>query len=163
VFAETVPVAMKLIEVKSDEEIQETRRLFEEYAAWLGVDFCLKNFEQELADLPGEYVPPSGRLFLALEDDQVAGCVAIRKIGADICEMKRFYVRPAFRGRGLGRTLAEKIIEAARDAGYARMRLDTLPRRMAPAIAMYRSLGFKTIEPYYDNPIEGVVFLELEL
>lgn len=156
---------MKLIQAKSGEEIQEARRLFKEYAAWLGVDFalCLQNFEQELADLPGEYAPPGGRLFLALENDQVAGCVAIRKIGADSCEMKRFYVRPALRGQGLGRTLAEKIIEAAREIGYARMRLDTLPRRMAPAIATYRSLGFKTIEPYYDNPIEGVVFLELEL
>jgi putative acetyltransferase len=154
---------MKLIQVKSDEEIQETRRLIEEYAAWLGVDLCFQNFDQELAELPGDYVPPSGRLFLAVENDQVAGCVAIRKIAADMCEMKRLYVRPAFRGHGLGRTLTEKIIEAAREIGYARMRLDTLPRRMAPAIAMYRSLGFKTIEPYYDNPIEGVVFLELEL
>jgi putative acetyltransferase len=154
---------MKLLQVKSDEEIDETRRLFEEYAAWLGVDLCFQNFEQEAANLPGEYVPPSGRLFLAVENDLVAGCVAVRKIGADMCEMKRLYVRPAFRGQGLGRTLAEKIIEAAREIGYARMRLDTLPRRMDPAIAMYRSLGFKTIEPYYNNPIEGVVFLELEL
>jgi putative acetyltransferase len=154
---------MKLIQVKSAEEIQETRRLIEEYAAWLGVDLCFQNFDKELADLPGDYVPPSGRLFLAVENDQVAGCVAIRKIAADMCEMKRLYVRPAFRGHGLGRTLTEKIIEAAREIGYARVRLDTLPRRMAPAIAMYRSLGFKTIEPYYDNPIEGVAFLELEL
>jgi len=154
---------MNLIQVKSDEEIQEARRLFEEYAAWLGVDLCFQNFDNELAELPGDYVPPSGRLFLAVENNQVAGCVAIRKIGADMCEMKRLYVRPAFRGQGLGRTLAEKIIEAAREIGYARMRLDTLPRRMDPAIAMYRSLEFKTIEPYYDNPIEGVVFLELEL
>jgi GNAT superfamily N-acetyltransferase len=140
---------MKLIQVKSDEEINETRQLFGEYAAWLGVDLCFQNFEQEVANLPGEYVPPSGRLYLAVENDQVAGCVAVRKIGADICEMKRLYVRPAFRGKGLGGTLAEKIIEAAREIGYARMRLDTLPRRMAPAVAMYRSLGFKTIEPYY--------------
>ena len=154
---------MKLIEAKSDEEVQEARELFAEYAAWLGIDLCFQNFDKELAELPGEYVPPSGRLLLAVENDQVAGCVAVRKIGADLCEMKRLYVRPAFRGQGLGRTLAEKIIEAGRDMGYARMRLDTLPRRMAPAIAMYRSLGFKTIEPYYDNPIEGVVFLELEL
>ena len=154
---------MKLIQVKSDEEVQTTRQLFEEYAAWLGVDLCFQNFAQELAELPGDYVPPSGRLFLAIDNDQIAGCVAIRKIGADTCEMKRLYIRPAFRGQGLGRRLAEKIIEAAREIGYAHMRLDTLPRRMAPAIAMYRSLGFKNIEPYYDNPIEGVVFLELEL
>jgi len=154
---------MKLIQAKSDEEVQEARELFAEYAAWLGIDLCFQNFDKELAELPGEYVPPSGRLLLAVENDQIAGCVAVRKIGADLCEMKRLYVRPAFRGQGLGRTLAEKIIEAGRDMGYARMRLDTLPRRMAPAIAMYRSLGFKTIEPYYHNPIEGVVFLELEL
>ena len=154
---------MKLIQAKSDEEVQEARELFAEYAAWLGIDLCFQNFDKELAELPGEYVPPSGRLLLAGENDQIAGCVAVRKIGADLCEMKRLYVRPAFRGQGLGRTLAEKIIEAGRDMGYARMRLDTLPRRMAPAIAMYRSLGFKTIEPYYHNPIEGVVFLELEL
>lgn len=159
---------MNLKQAQSDEEIRETRQLFQEYAAWLGLNLCFQNFDKELADLPGDYVPPSGRLFLAIEDDQVAGCVAVRKIGEgrtgyDICEMKRLYVRPAFRGRGLGRILTEKIIEAAREIGYARMRLDTLPGKMDPAIALYCSLGFKSIEPYYNNPVEGAAFMELEL
>lgn len=154
---------MKLIQVKSDEEIRETRQLFEEYAAWLGIDLCFQNFDRELAELPGDYVPPGGRLLLAVEGDQIAGCVAVRKIGEDICEMKRLYVRPTFRGLGLGRTLIETAIDAARAIGYHRMRLDTLPGKMDHAIAMYRSLGFKNIEPYYDNRVAGAAFMELEL
>jgi ribosomal protein S18 acetylase RimI-like enzyme len=102
-------------------------------------------------------------LFLAAENDQIAGCVAVRKIGDDVCEMKRLFVRPTFRGQGLGRELAEAIIRAAREIGYRRMRLDTLPGKMDPAIAMYRSLGFKNIEPYYHNPVEDAEFMELEL
>ena len=129
----------------------------------LGIDLCFQNFDKELAELPGEYVPPTGRLFLAIEEDNAAGCVALRKIGDGICEMKRLYVRPEFRGTGLGRTLTETIIQAAREIGYGRMRLDTLPGKMDRAIAMYRSLGFKDIEPYYDNPVEGAAFMELEL
>jgi putative acetyltransferase len=159
---------MKLIQVQSPEEVNRARELFEEYAAWLGLNLCFQNFDKELAELPGAYVPPSGRLFLAVEDDQIAGCVALRKIdsdetGGEVCEMKRLYVRPAFRGTGLGRTLAESIIHAARGTGYDRMRLDTLPGKMDRAIAMYRSLGFKQIEPYYNNPVEGAAFMELEL
>jgi ribosomal protein S18 acetylase RimI-like enzyme len=154
---------MKLIQVQSAQEVSRARELFEEYAAWLGLNLCFQNFDNELAELPGEYVPPSGRLFLAIENDQVAGCVAVRKIGEGICEMKRLYVRPAFRGLGLGRILTEKIIEAAREIGYACMRLDTLPGKMDQAIAMYRSLGFKNIEPYYNNPVVGAAFMELEL
>jgi ribosomal protein S18 acetylase RimI-like enzyme len=124
-------------------DIDEARTLFTEYAAWLGVNLCFQNFEKELAELPGEYVPPSGRLWLAIENDQVAGCVALRKIGEGTGEMKRLFVRPQFRGRGLGRMLTETIIEAARAIGYQRLRLDTLPGKMDQAIAMYRSLGFK--------------------
>lgn len=159
---------MKLIQAQSAEDVRFARELFEEYAAWLGLNLCFQNFEKELAELPGEYVPPSGRLFLAIENDQIAGCVAVRKIGAgntapNICEMKRLYVRPAFRGLGLGRTLTETVIDAAREVGYHRMRLDTLPGKMDQAIAMYRSLGFKNIEPYYNNPVEGAAFMELEL
>lgn len=159
---------MELIQAQSGEEVQRARELFEEYAAWLEINLCFQYFEKELADLPGEYAPPGGRLFLAIENDEIAGCVALRKIaggttGASVCEMKRLYVRPAFRGTGLGRTLAETIIRAAREIGYVRMRLDTLPGKMDRAIAMYRSLGFKTIEPYYDNPVEGVAFMELRL
>ena len=154
---------MKLIQVKSDEDVQHARRLFEEYAAWLGFSLCFQNFDKELAELPGDYAPPNGCLFLAVENDQVAGCVALRKIGEGTGEMKRLYVRPAFRGKGLGRTLTERIIEAARDMGYLRLRLDTLPGRMDQAIAIYRSLGFKDIERYYNNPYEAAAFMELLL
>lgn len=154
---------MKLIQAKSPEEIQEVRKLFEEYVAWLGINLCFQNFDKEVAELPGDYAPPNGRLTLATERDDVAGCVALRRIGEDVCEMKRLYVRPQFRGRGLGRTLTENLIHEARSIGYKRMRLDTLPGRMDRAIAMYRLLGFKNIEPYYNNPVEGAAFMELEL
>jgi putative acetyltransferase len=154
---------MKIIQAKSPEEIQEVRKLFEEYVAWLGINLCFQNFDKEVAELPGDYAPPSGRLTLATERDDVAGCVALRRIGEDVCEMKRLYVRPQFRGRGLGRTLTENLIHEARSIGYKRMRLDTLPGRMDRAIAMYRLLGFKNIEPYYNNPVEGAAFMELEL
>lgn len=154
---------MKVVQANSAEEISRARELFEEYAAGLGFSLCFQNFDREVAELPGKYFPPSGRLLLAVADDQAAGCVALRKIGDGICEMKRLYVRPDFRGTGLGRTLAESIIQAAREIGYERMRLDTLPGKMDRAIAMYRSLGFKDIEPYYDNPVEGALFLELML
>ena len=154
---------MKLIQAKSPEEIQEVRKLFEEYVAWLGINLCFQNFDKEVAELPGDYTPPSGRLTLATENDDVAGCIALRRIGEDVCEMKRLYVRPQFRGRGLGRTLTENLIHEARGIGYKRMRLDTLPGKMDRAIAMYRLLGFKNIEPYYNNPVEGAAFMELEL
>jgi ribosomal protein S18 acetylase RimI-like enzyme len=154
---------MKLAQVKSDEEVQLTQQLFHEYSAWLGVNLCFQNFEKELAELPGEYVPPSGRLWLAIENDQVAGCVALRKIGEGTGEMKRLYVRPQFRGKGLGRTLTATIIEAARAIGYQRLRLDTLPGKMDQAIAMYQSLGFKDIEKYYDNPYDTAAYMELTL
>jgi putative acetyltransferase len=154
---------MELIHAQASEEVSGARELFEEYAAWLGFSLCFQNFDKELAGLPGDYAPPSGRLLLATENNETAGCVALRKIGDGVCEMKRLYVRPKFRGKGLGRMLAETIIEAAREIGYERMRLDTLPGKMDQAIVMYRSLGFKNIEPYYNNPVEGAAFLELEL
>jgi ribosomal protein S18 acetylase RimI-like enzyme len=154
---------MKIIQAKSDEDVHQVRGLFEEYAAWLGFSLCFQNFDKELAELPGDYAPPDGRLLFAMESDQVAGCIALRKIGDGIGEMKRLYVRPEFRGQGLGRSLTETIIEAARNLGYRRLRLDTLPGKMDQAIAIYRSLGFKDIERYYNNPYEAAAFMELTL
>ena len=165
-FKETIEpllFPMKLKQATSDEEINQTRELFEEYAAWVEYNLCFQNFEKELAGLPGDYVPPSGHLLLAVEGDQVAGCVALRKIGEGIGEMKRLYVRPEFRGQGLGRTLTEATIEAAREIGYQQLRLDTLPGKMDQAIRMYRSLGFKDIERYYDNPYGETAYMELLL
>jgi ribosomal protein S18 acetylase RimI-like enzyme len=154
---------LKLIQATSDEEILQARQLFEEYAASLGIDLCFQNFDKELAGLPGAYAPPSGRLLLAKEDDLIAGCIALRKIGDGIGEMKRLYVRSEFRGQGLGRLLTEALLREARDIGYSRMRLDTIPGKMDQAIALYRSLGFRDIEPYYNNPVEGAAFMELLL
>ncbi|HEU0038281.1 MAG TPA: GNAT family N-acetyltransferase, partial [Verrucomicrobiae bacterium] len=121
-----------------------------------------QDFERELTALPGRYAPPAGSLLLALDGTNAAGCAALRNIGDGICEMKRLYVRPAFRGKGLGRALASDIIAAARQIGYERMRLDTLSS-MKEAIALYQSLGFRRIAPYYDNPNRGAVFMELDL
>lgn len=154
---------MKLIQAQSTEEVSIARALFEEYAAGLGISLCFQNFDKELAELPGGYALPGGRLLLAIEEDEVMGCVALRKIGDGVGEMKRLYVRPAFRGRGLGRTLTEKLIAEALLIGYTSLRLDTLPGKMDQAIALYRSLGFREIPPYYRNPVAGATFMELIL
>ncbi len=153
---------LQLVEVKSAAEVDLARNLFREYQAFLGIDLCFQEFDKELAELPGEYSPPEGRLILGYWASNLAGCVALRKIDDATCEMKRLYVRPAFRGKKIGRTLAEMIIRKARSIGYARMRLDTLPS-MKEAIALYRSLGFRPIEPYRFNPVEGTLFMELDL
>ncbi|HEX6182666.1 MAG TPA: GNAT family N-acetyltransferase [Pyrinomonadaceae bacterium] len=144
------------------EQVAEARVLFEEYERATGVDLCFQNFAQELASLPGEYAPPTGRLILAYADEEPAGCVALRRLEEGVCEMKRLYVRPAFRGTGLGRKLAETVINEATGIGYAKMRLDTLPQ-MGTAIAMYRTLGFREIEPYRFNPVGGSLYMELSL
>jgi len=154
---------MKMIQAESPEQIRQARELFREYEGWLGLDLCFQNFEKELAELPGAYAPPTGRLLLAFENDQLAGCIALRKLGDGICEMKRLFVRPDFQGRGLGKQLVNTILSDARAIGYQRMRLDTLPAQMGKAIAMYRSFGFREIEPYYDNPVPGALFMELKL
>jgi len=128
----------------------------------LGFDLDFKNFKKELANLPGDYAPPGGRLLIALWREQLSGCVALRKLEDRICEMKRLYVRPQFRGKGIGRALAEAIIEKAREIRYHSMRLDTISS-MDGARALYLSLGFKEIAPYRYNPIKGAAFMELGL
>jgi ribosomal protein S18 acetylase RimI-like enzyme len=153
---------MQLIAATSAEHLSVIRELFLEYASSIEVDLCFQSFDRELAELPGRYALPEGRLVLAREHLQSAGCVALRKIGDGICEMKRLYVRPAFRGQGFGRKLADEIISAARAIGYEGMRLDTLSS-MTEAIALYESLGFQRIAPYYDNPSGSAVFMELKL
>lgn len=153
---------MEFIKAESNEHFECVRELFREYAASLGFDLCFQNFEEELNALPGDYDPPGGCILLAREEDQIAGCVALRKITGDICEMKRMYVRPRFRGRGIGRKLASAVIEEAQKIGYKSMRLDTISS-MKEAISLYRSLGFREIEPYRYNPVEGAMYMELSL
>lgn len=154
---------VEFIQAESPAQINEARKLFIEYSEWLGLNLCFQNFERELAELPGAYAPPRGRLLLALHENEIAGCIALRPLGDGTCEMKRLYVRPNFRGLGLGRAMAQHLIEEARALDYVRMCLDTLPEKMAEAIKLYRSLGFREIEPYYHNPVEGALFMELTL
>jgi ribosomal protein S18 acetylase RimI-like enzyme len=142
--------------------VETIRTLFTEYAASLEVDLCFQSFDQELAGLPGSYVPPGGGLWLARINGEPAGCGALRPLENDIGEMKRLYVRPGFRGHRLGRLLAETTIARAREAGYRSVRLDTMPS-MVGAIELYRSLGFQPIEAYRLNPVPGALYLELTL
>ena len=153
---------MEVVRATSAEDVERARALFGEYERSLGIDLCFQGFEQELAGLPGAYAPPRGRLLFAVEGDRLAGCVALRPLGDDVCEMKRLYVRPEFRSRRAGRLLATTVIREARAIGYARMRLDTLPS-MEEAIGLYRTLGFVEIAPYTPNPVPGALFLELDL
>jgi GNAT superfamily N-acetyltransferase len=157
------PVEMHIFQANTQEDINHARTLFEEYAGGVGISLCFQNFDQELKNLPGDYAPPGGRLLLAVDDDQLAGCIAMRKLAPGVCEMKRLFVRPMHRAKGLGRTLVNAIIDEARNLGYTTMRLDTLPGRMDEAIALYRSIGFVAIAPYYRNPVEGATFMELQL
>ena len=143
-------------------DLEVVRALFREYEQSLGVDLRYQGFAEELATLPGRYAEPCGRLLLASDGETPLGCVALRPLGADLCEMKRLYLRSEARGKGLGRTLATRMIDEARAIGYRAMRLDTLPS-MTEAIAMYRGLGFRPIAPYYQSPIAGTLYLELAL
>jgi GNAT superfamily N-acetyltransferase len=153
---------MATIEPARESDLAEMRTLFREYADSLGVDLGFQGFEAELAGLPGDYSPPRGRLLIAREGTRAVGCAALRPLGSDACEAKRLYVRPEARGTGLGRRLTGALIAEAREIGYARLRLDTLPA-MREAIALYRSLGFRPIVPYRFNPVEGALFLEKDL
>lgn len=146
-------------------DMESVRSLFREYQAWLGVDLCFQGFEDELANLPGRYAPPGGDIFLAITTDGVAGGVAFRPLGVDIeksCEMKRLYVRDAWRGKGLGRQLADLVVGAATACGYKSMVLDTLPK-LNLAQQMYARMGFKEMAPYYENPLPGVVYMKKTL
>ncbi|MGA8442069.1 MAG: GNAT family N-acetyltransferase [Candidatus Sulfotelmatobacter sp.] len=147
----------------SPTQILQARESFLEYAHSLGFSLCFQNFDTELAGLPGKYAPPEGRLLLVDYQGQLAGCVAMRKLESGICEMKRLYLRPQFRGKGLGRALAERIISEARQIGYGRMRLDTVEPAMKDAVATYHKLGFTEIPPYCQNPIAGATYMELNL
>src|SRR5687768_9631441 len=153
----------KIVLANSKEDIDIARDLFREYEEWLGLDLCFQGFEAELASLPGKYARPDGRLFLAYSDNVPAGCIALRKLGDGVCEMKRLFVRNDFQGRGIGVALIQTLISSARDAGYRSMRLDTYPAKMSKAVGLYHSVGFIEIVPYYDNPYDGVVFMELVL
>ena len=164
---------VRIIQAETPEDVDQASSLFREYAATLGVDLSFQNFDRELATLPGDYAPPGGRLFLAFVEvaaeesarvagGKPAGCVALRKIEGDICEMKRLYVKPDCRGCGAGKALAEAAITAARAIGYRRMRLDTLPQ-MSQAQELYRALGFREIPAYRFNPVSGTRYFELAL
>ncbi|MGA8199270.1 MAG: GNAT family N-acetyltransferase [Candidatus Sulfotelmatobacter sp.] len=155
--------SLSIYQAESPPQIAQVRELFLEYAQSLGFSLCFQNFDKELEELPGHYAPPNGRLLLAAYEGQSAGCVAMRALEPGICEMKRLYLRPRFRGIGLGRALADRIIAEARQVGYRRMRLDTVEPVMKDAVEMYRKLGFKEIAPYRSNPIAGAMYMELEL
>lgn len=144
------------------EDLAQVRALLREYEVELDVDLCFQGFEQEMAGLPGDYAPPQGALLVAEVEGAIAGCVALRPLAAGTCEMKRLYARPAFRGRRVGRALAEAAIAEARRIGYRAMRLDTLPV-MSEAQGLYARLGFVDIAPYRDNPVPGARYLELDL
>ena len=153
----------RIVQAASFAEIDAARGLFREYAAWLGLDLSFQGFEAELAALPGDYSPPRGVLLLAIDDDSVLGCVGLRPLDwPEVAELKRLYVTPQGRGRRLGGLLTEAAISLARDIGYRRIRLDTLPTMLA-AQHVYQSLGFREIDAYRFNPVDGTRYLELDV
>lgn len=153
---------MEIIQAVTKEQIYVAKDLFLEYAKSLDFELCFQDFDKELSELPGVYVPPDGRLLLAQYDNKYAGCIALRKIEEGICEMKRLYVKPEFRGLEIGKNLAFRLVEEAKTIGYKKMRLDTAPSMQA-AQKLYYSMGFKDIKPYRINPVPGVKYMELEI
>ena len=153
---------LQYIDSPTHPQLSAVRPLLLEYQQSLGVDLCFQDFEREMQELPGAYAPPDGRLVLAWLDQQLAGCVALRRHDAQAAEMKRLYLRPAHQGQGLGRLLAEHIIAQARSLGYQRLLLDTLPM-MHSAQALYAKLGFQATQAYVYNPVPGVKYLALDL
>lgn len=153
---------VQIVEAIDSEQIEQLRIQFKEYADSLHFDLSFQDFEKELSELPGKYAPPTGCALLAFDGKLSAGCVAMRRIDPEICEMKRLYVRPEFQGKGIGKLLVTAVIDVARKQKYRRMRLDTVPS-MKSAITLYQSLGFVEIDSYRENPIEGALFLELDL
>lgn len=146
----------------SEEEFSEAKRLLQEYADWLNYDFCYRNIGKEIDEFPGEYGPPGGKFFLAYVGDKVAASVAVRRWEGNVCEMKRLFVRPEFRGKGIGKKLAKLIIDEAGKMGYRSMRLDTLPN-MTEAIELYKSLGFQEVDKYRESPTDDAFYFELKL
>lgn len=155
---------LTIVQAESPAQVSTAGQLIEEYAAWLEFKLCFQGFEEEMQSMPGKYAPPAGRLLLALWDGKAAGVIALRPLDEPgLCEMKRLYVRPEFRGHRIGRVLAEYVIREAAEIGYSRMRLDTVAGKMDSAIAMYRELGFKETDPYYQTPVGHTLFMELVL
>lgn len=148
---------------ETPEQIEQARRLFQEYQMWLNLDLSFQGFERELATLPGRYAPPEGCLLLAIKNENILGCVALRKIDSEICEMKRLFVRETARGNGIGRELVKELIEQARRIGYRKMRLDTLSGQMNTAQNIYSAFGFREIQAYYETPFAETIFMEMSL
>ena len=153
---------IRIIHAQTRDHYQRVHKLFQQYADLLGVDLEFQGFNQELANLPGDYSPPQGCILMAVREQKFVGCVALRPLEDRICEMKRLFVLPGFRGQNIGRALAQDIIEEARTRGYKRMRLDTL-EFMTEAKQLYRSLGFRQIKPYRYNPLDNPTYFELDL
>ena len=154
---------IEILQTETDEQIEAARRLFREYEAWFGMNLCFQNFDEEVAALPGKYAAPEGRLWLAFADEILAGCIALRKLEEGICEMKRLFVKDEFRGQKIGISLIEKLIAEARSIGYEKIRLDTYPPKMAKAVSLYESYGFREIPAYYHNPYGETLFMEMDL
>jgi len=151
---------VEIFSARTLEDVEDARAIFREYEQWLGMSLCFQSFEEELADLPGKYAPPSGRLYLARIDGETVGCIALRQIEEGICEMKRLFLRDSARGKGVGVSLIEKVISDAIEIGYKKMRLDTYPTKMGKAVSLYEAQGFYEIPPYHHNPHDGVLFME---